>query len=77
MRTSQRIAYTCVPVVLLAVTVAFVLATAAAISTAATAAPGDTETVGTYIIIGLMTAVCAWGTGVITKVSMNDVRQMA
>lgn len=77
MRTSQRIACASVPVVLLAVTSVFVLGTAAAIRTAVTAAPGDTETVGTFIIIGLMTAVCAWGTGVIAKVSIDDVRKLA
>lgn len=63
MSARLKIARVAVPGILFALTLVFLVGAFAALHTAVTAAPGDAETAGTFIIIGLMTAACAWGPG--------------
>ena len=59
----DKIARIAVPATLTAMTLVFVVATVAAMRTAVTAAPGDTETLGVFTVISLMSAVCSASTG--------------
>lgn len=77
MSARLKIARIAIPGILFALTLVFLVGAFAALHTVVTAAPGDTETVGTFVVIGLMTAACAWGAGFIAKVAVDDARSLA
>lgn len=75
--TRDQITRIAVPATLTALTLVFLVDTVAAMHTAVTASPGDTETLGTFTVISLMSAVCAAATGFLAWVSVDDARDVA
>ena len=61
--TRDQINRIAVPATVTALTLVFLVDTVAAMHTAVTASPGDTETLGTFTVISLMSAVCDAATG--------------
>lgn len=79
MSTQLKIARIAIPATLIALTLAFFVGAIAAIYTGLNAMSPvsvDTETMGTFFVLSVMSLVCAAGTGFLARVAIDDARSL-